>query len=94
MTRVMIHPATYDTVQPAVEKAFALFPVAIKGKKVLIKPNLLRGSEAEEGVVTNPACYGPWWKKWKAWGRPPSWLETIRVFSVMAPTKPALSKPA
>jgi uncharacterized protein (DUF362 family)/NAD-dependent dihydropyrimidine dehydrogenase PreA subunit len=29
--------------------------VAIKGRKVLIKPNVLRGSAAEEGVVTHPA---------------------------------------
>ncbi|MHB8092393.1 MAG: DUF362 domain-containing protein [Syntrophales bacterium] len=55
MPRVMIHPAAYDTVRPAVDKAFTLFPLALKGKKVLIKPNLLRGSAAEEGVVTNPA---------------------------------------
>ena len=55
MSRVMIHPATYETVQPAVERAFALFPAELKNKRVLIKPNLLRGSAAEEGVVTNPA---------------------------------------
>lgn len=55
MPQVMIHPADYDTVRPAVDRAFALFPLALKGKKVLIKPNLLRGSEAKEGVVTNPA---------------------------------------
>jgi uncharacterized protein (DUF362 family)/Pyruvate/2-oxoacid:ferredoxin oxidoreductase delta subunit len=51
----MIHPATYDNVQPAVERAFALFPLDLEGKKVLIKPNVLRGSAAEEGVVTHPA---------------------------------------
>ncbi|RJQ82429.1 MAG: DUF362 domain-containing protein [Desulfobacteraceae bacterium] len=55
MSTVMIHPATYATVQPAVAKAFALFPLDLKGKNVLIKPNLLRGSAPEEGVVTHPA---------------------------------------
>ncbi|MBI5895441.1 MAG: DUF362 domain-containing protein [Desulfobacterales bacterium] len=55
MPKVMIHPATYENVRPAVERAFELFPLDLKGKKVLIKPNLLRGSKAEEGVVTHPA---------------------------------------
>ncbi|MBI5551258.1 MAG: DUF362 domain-containing protein [Desulfobacterales bacterium] len=55
MSKVMIHPATYADVRPAVERAFELFPLDLKGKKVLLKPNLLRGSRAEEGVVTHPA---------------------------------------
>jgi uncharacterized protein (DUF362 family)/NAD-dependent dihydropyrimidine dehydrogenase PreA subunit len=54
MPKVMIHPATYENVRQAVEKAFVLFPVQIRGKKVLIKPNVLRGSEAKEGIVTHP----------------------------------------
>lgn len=55
MATVMIHPAAYDNIQPAVAQAFELFPLELKGKKVLIKPNLLRGSAPEEGVVTHPA---------------------------------------
>lgn len=55
MHRVMIHPATYETCQVAVERAFALFPLDIAGKKVVIKPNVLRTSKAEEHIVTNPA---------------------------------------
>jgi uncharacterized protein (DUF362 family)/NAD-dependent dihydropyrimidine dehydrogenase PreA subunit len=55
MSTVMIHPAAYDNIQTAVAKAFALFPLNMKGRKVLIKPNLLRGSAPEEGVVTHPA---------------------------------------
>jgi uncharacterized protein (DUF362 family)/NAD-dependent dihydropyrimidine dehydrogenase PreA subunit len=55
MSTVMIHPATYENVRQAVDKAFALFPLAIKGQKVLIKPNVLRTSTASEGIVTNPA---------------------------------------
>lgn len=54
MHKVMIHPSTYETVREAVERAFALFPKEIQGKKVLIKPNVLRGSEAQEGIVTHP----------------------------------------
>jgi len=55
MARVMIHSATYEDVQQAIHKAFDLFPVDIQGKRVLIKPNVLRACEAKEGVVTHPA---------------------------------------
>ncbi len=54
MNRVMLHPADYDNVQAAVDRAFDLFPLQIKGKKVLLKPNVLRGSRADEGIVTHP----------------------------------------
>ena len=55
MHRVMIHPADYDTCLEAVGVAFELFPVDVADKKVLIKPNVLRASNAEEAIVTNPA---------------------------------------
>ena len=55
MSRVMIEPAGYDNVREAVNRAFELFPIALKGKKVFIKPNVLRTSEAKEGIVTHPA---------------------------------------
>ncbi|MCB2145489.1 MAG: DUF362 domain-containing protein [Deltaproteobacteria bacterium] len=55
MRQVMIHPSTYDTVRASIDKAFDLFPQDLKDKKVLIKPNVLRGSEAAEGIVTHPA---------------------------------------
>jgi uncharacterized protein (DUF362 family)/Pyruvate/2-oxoacid:ferredoxin oxidoreductase delta subunit len=54
MSRVMIHPASYDDVRRAVDYAFELFPMKLQGKAVLIKPNVLRGSEAKEGIVTHP----------------------------------------
>jgi uncharacterized protein (DUF362 family)/NAD-dependent dihydropyrimidine dehydrogenase PreA subunit len=55
MPKVMIHPATYENVRQAVERAFELFPLNVQGKRVLIKPNVLRASEAGEGIVTHPA---------------------------------------
>ncbi len=55
MSKVLIHPATYENVRLAVDRAFELFPLALEGKKVLIKPNVLRASEAREGIVTHPA---------------------------------------
>lgn len=55
MPKVMIHPAGYDNVRQAVDRAFELFPVEVTGRKILIKPNVLRLSEAKEGIVTHPA---------------------------------------
>jgi len=55
MHKVMIHPANYQNCRKAVNRAFELFPLEIAGKKVVIKPNVLRSSKAEEHIVTNPA---------------------------------------
>lgn len=55
MSKVLIHPATYESVREAVERAFELFPLKLEGKKVLINPNVLRTSQAAEGIVTHPA---------------------------------------
>jgi len=55
MHRVMIHPATYPNCRAAVERAFELFPQDLTGKKVVIKPNVLRASTADEHIVTHPA---------------------------------------
>lgn len=52
----MIHPATYENIRQAVDRAFEIFPMELKGKKILIKPNLLRASKPEEAIVTNPAA--------------------------------------
>ena len=53
--RVMIHPATYDNCREAVERAFQLFCPDVSGNTVMVKPNVLRASEAHEGIVTHPA---------------------------------------
>jgi uncharacterized protein (DUF362 family)/Pyruvate/2-oxoacid:ferredoxin oxidoreductase delta subunit len=55
MAKVMIHPATYESVRQAVDRAFELFPLEVHGKKVLIKPNVLRASKPEEAIATHPA---------------------------------------
>ena len=55
MHRVMIHPSSYENCRIAVDHAFKLFPLEIRGKKVVIKPNVLRASQADEHIVTNPA---------------------------------------
>jgi uncharacterized protein (DUF362 family)/Pyruvate/2-oxoacid:ferredoxin oxidoreductase delta subunit len=55
MSKVLIHPATYDNIRQAIDRAFEVFPQECNGKKVFIKPNLLRPSRPEEGIITNPA---------------------------------------
>ena len=55
MHRVMIHPASYEDVRGAVDRAFEVFPQKLARKKVLIKPNVLRSSAAEEHIVTHPS---------------------------------------
>ena len=54
MYKVLIHHATYETVSEAIKKAFKVFPFDLCGKKVLIKPNVLRASQPEEGITTHP----------------------------------------
>lgn len=51
----MIHPASYENCRKAVDRAFALFPQKIARRKVVIKPNVLRSSNAEEHIVTHPS---------------------------------------
>ena len=55
MSKVMIHPADYENVRQAVDRAFELFPQDIEGKIIFIKPNVLRSAEAAEGITTHPA---------------------------------------
>jgi len=54
-SKVMIHPATYEDVRQAVDQAFVHFPLKLRGKKILLKPNVLRASDAKEGICTHPA---------------------------------------
>ncbi len=55
MSKVLIHPASYDHIRAAVDRAFELFPLNLTGKKVLIKPNVLRAAAPAEGIATHPA---------------------------------------
>jgi len=55
MSKVMIHPASYESMHEALDQAFEVFPLEFHGKRVLIKPNLLRASDPKEGIVTHPA---------------------------------------
>lgn len=80
MSKVLIEPATYETVDEAVERAFELFPIECRGKKVLIKPNVLRASEAKEGIVTHPKVLRAVVEK----------VETMRPASIVVGDNPGL----
>ena len=80
MSKVMIHPADYGNVREAVDRAFELFPLELQGKKVLIKPNVLRSSEANEGIVTNPAVLRAVVDK----------METMKTASIIVGDNPGL----
>lgn len=58
MSKVMIQPASYEDLRRAVDRAFALFSSDMAGKRVLIKPNVLRSARPEEGITTHPALLG------------------------------------
>ncbi|MDR3640237.1 MAG: DUF362 domain-containing protein [Humidesulfovibrio sp.] len=55
MHKVLIEPADYQSCRPAVEKAFTTFAPKVRGRKVLVKPNVLRAARPEEAVTTHPA---------------------------------------
>lgn len=55
LSTVAIMEASYENCHEAVERVFKLFPVDIEGKKVVIKPNVLRSATPEEGITTHPA---------------------------------------
>jgi uncharacterized protein (DUF362 family)/Pyruvate/2-oxoacid:ferredoxin oxidoreductase delta subunit len=55
MHKTLIQEADYQDPRRVVEKVFETFPLDIAHKKVLIKPNVLRASLPEEGIVTHPA---------------------------------------
>jgi uncharacterized protein (DUF362 family)/Pyruvate/2-oxoacid:ferredoxin oxidoreductase delta subunit len=55
MPKVMIRPSDYFSCQEAVDRAFELFPLKVKGKKVLVKPNAVMASNPDEAIVTHPA---------------------------------------
>ncbi len=55
MHKVMIRPASYHACREAIDRAFDLFPLNVKNKKVLVKPNAVMASDPDEAIVTHPA---------------------------------------
>ncbi|KLU65305.1 pyuvate ferredoxin oxidoreductase subunit delta [Desulfosporosinus acididurans] len=55
MSSVSIMDSSYENCHEAVERIFRQFPLDLKGKRVVIKPNVLRSATPEEGITTHPA---------------------------------------
>jgi uncharacterized protein (DUF362 family)/Pyruvate/2-oxoacid:ferredoxin oxidoreductase delta subunit len=55
MHKIMIRPADYFSCREAIERVFHLFPLNVRGKKVLVKPNAVMASHPDEAIVTHPA---------------------------------------
>ena len=55
MATVLIRKATEKTVKRVVEEIFDLFQVDVRGKRVLIKPNMLGAYPPQKGATTSPA---------------------------------------
>ena len=54
--KVIIRESSYRTCSEAVEYAFAAFPLAVKGKSVVVKVNAIRACDPDNSaIVTHPA---------------------------------------
>jgi uncharacterized protein (DUF362 family)/Pyruvate/2-oxoacid:ferredoxin oxidoreductase delta subunit len=53
-TEVLIVEASYERLKEAVDTIFSTFPLEVKGKKVLLKPNMVGGYPPERRVTTDP----------------------------------------
>ena len=51
---VLIIPASYHSLEEAVAEVFRAFPLELKGKKVLLKPNMVGAYPPERAVTTHP----------------------------------------
>jgi uncharacterized protein (DUF362 family)/ferredoxin len=55
-SKVLLMESSYETCAEAVASAFAAFPLAIQGKKVIVKVNAIRACDPDrEAIVTHPA---------------------------------------
>lgn len=54
MYDVLILKASYDDLSDPIKEIFQTFPLALTGKKILIKPNIVLGREPEAAATTHP----------------------------------------
>jgi uncharacterized protein (DUF362 family) len=55
VSRVLILDAAYETIRESVDAVFEKFPLDVRGKSVLLKPNMVGVYEPETHANTNPA---------------------------------------
>lgn len=88
MTKVMIQRADYDHCFQAVDQAFSMFPVIVRNKKILVKPNTLRAAASQAYITTHPAVVRAVVDKLEELG--PAWIivgDNLGVFSYRANEK-------
>ncbi len=56
--RVLIVDADYTQMDPVVEKILDTFPLPWKGKRIVLKPNILGPYPPEKGITTHPSLVG------------------------------------
>ena len=55
-TKVLVIESSYESCADAVERAFAAFPLPIRGKNVIVKVNAIRACDPDQSaIVTHPA---------------------------------------
>lgn len=54
MAKVLITDATYQNCHEAIELIFQTFPLDVKGRWIMVKPNALQGAGPERAVTTHP----------------------------------------
>lgn len=55
MEKVLIINSDYENIKNNIKKIFDLFPLEVRGKNVLVKPNILGPFDKERGITTHPA---------------------------------------
>lgn len=55
MDKVLIINSDYEKIEKDIERVFDLFPLDVKGKKVLVKPNILGPFKKERHITTHPS---------------------------------------
>lgn len=55
MARVLVIDSDYDSAGTAIERALEAFPLDVRGKSVLVKPNILGSHPPDRHVDTHPA---------------------------------------
>lgn len=58
MDRVLVLDASYEDMRSAVKAVFGQFRLDVKGKRVLVKPNILGPYPREKHVTTHPSLVG------------------------------------
>ena len=55
MHRAVVLEVSYDTIRRSVDEVFERFPLDVRGRTVLLKPNMVGVYEPETHANTNPA---------------------------------------